>query len=145
MNLFLLSITYTTTTRNSSRWYLHQTTPWTRTRTYHRGESPLTVLLLTGNALRAHGLAPIGHPREEILMVGPITTCWAYSSMHLVAPHVGHMCPILWSHILMKTHHLLMLSTAETPKLSHSQYIVILFQIKSALKRTPLITKCPRT
>src|SRR6202040_917411 len=53
-NLFLLSITYTTTTRNSSRWYLHQTTPWTRTRTYHRGESPLTVLLLTG-----------GHPEER--------------------------------------------------------------------------------
>jgi len=45
----------------------------------------------------------------------------------------------------MKTHHLLMLSTAETPKLSHSRYIVILFRIKSAPKRTLLITKPPRT
>src|ERR1700720_3436691 len=51
MNLFLLSITYTTTTQNLLRWYLHQTTPWTRTQTYHRGESPLTIPLRTGNAL----------------------------------------------------------------------------------------------
>src|ERR1700720_1265371 len=89
-NIFLLSITYTTTTRSPLRWYLHQTTPWTRTLTYHRGESPPTILLQTGNALRAHGLTPVGHPGGEILTVGLITTCWAYSSMHLVAPHVGH-------------------------------------------------------
>src|ERR1700720_863118 len=50
-NLFLLSITYTTTTQNPLRWYLHQTTPWTWTQTYHRGENPPTVPLQTGNAL----------------------------------------------------------------------------------------------
>src|ERR1700720_1120788 len=88
---------------------------------------------------------PIGHPRGEILTVGPITTCWAYSSMHPVAPHVGHMWPILWSHILTKTHHLLMLSTTETLKLSRSRYIVIPFQIKSAPKRMLLITEFPQT
>src|ERR1700722_13012482 len=76
---------------------------WTWIQIFHRGESPQTIPLQIGNTQQAHGLMPIGLPGGEILMDGPTTTCWASSSMHLIAPHVGHMGPIMESHLTENT------------------------------------------
>src|ERR1700722_1706472 len=79
---------------------------------------------------------------------------WTYNHMLGILQHASgcSTCGAYVTHfmesqcrILTKTHHLLMLSTAKTPKWSRSRYIMILLRIKSAPKRMPLITKFPRT